>query len=176
MSVGFRKSLFGFNSEDVLKYIEKTHRSFAEKEEKLKLQINDLSLQLDELKAQKENLADELDKIEAQKAEIEQLSESVGKLYLVAQTSAKSMIDSTKENCEISENEVSKNIAAVSNAQESLNQLKTDIQKTANDFSAEVARLISELDKTKNQINENISKVKESAVDFEESYAKITNG
>ena len=32
MAVGFKKSLFGFNCADVIEYIEKTHKSFVQKE------------------------------------------------------------------------------------------------------------------------------------------------
>ena len=42
MSAGFRKSLFGFNSQDVMEYIEKTHKAFSQKE-------NDLNSKIDEL-------------------------------------------------------------------------------------------------------------------------------
>jgi hypothetical protein len=36
MSKGFKKSLFGFKSQDVMDYIDRTHRSFANKEKELK--------------------------------------------------------------------------------------------------------------------------------------------
>ena len=35
MSVGFRKSLFGFNCDDVAAYIQKMHKSFAKKTDML---------------------------------------------------------------------------------------------------------------------------------------------
>ena len=52
MAVGFRKSLFGFNCDDVMKYIEKTHKSFAQKEATLKEQAEDLDTALTVAKAQ----------------------------------------------------------------------------------------------------------------------------
>ena len=38
----FRKSLFGFNCDDVVEYVEKTHKAYTEKEIELKEQIEDL--------------------------------------------------------------------------------------------------------------------------------------
>ena len=35
MTVGFRKSLFGFNQDDVINYIQKTHKSFSQQTEEL---------------------------------------------------------------------------------------------------------------------------------------------
>ena len=32
MAIGFRKSLFGFNCDEVLEYVQKTHKAFTEKE------------------------------------------------------------------------------------------------------------------------------------------------
>ena len=42
MAIGFRKSLFGFNCDDVLEYVQKTHKAFTEKEIVLNEKIEDL--------------------------------------------------------------------------------------------------------------------------------------
>ena len=42
MSAGFRKSLFGFNCEDVMEYIEKSQKSFVEREKDLSAQVKKL--------------------------------------------------------------------------------------------------------------------------------------
>ena len=47
MSAGFRKSLFGFNCEDVMEYIEKSQKNFVEREKDLSEQVERLSAELD---------------------------------------------------------------------------------------------------------------------------------
>ena len=47
MAVGFKKSLFGFNCDDVMQYIERSQKSFAEKEKDLANQVEELSKSLD---------------------------------------------------------------------------------------------------------------------------------
>ena len=43
MAVGLRKSLFGFNCGDVMKYIEKSQKSFYEKEKELSEQAAEMA-------------------------------------------------------------------------------------------------------------------------------------
>ncbi|MBR4761421.1 MAG: hypothetical protein IK086_02140, partial [Clostridia bacterium] len=64
MSVGFRKSLFGFNCDDVVSYVEKTHKAFTEKEIVLNEQIEDL-------KSENSSIREQIAAITAEKAEIE---------------------------------------------------------------------------------------------------------
>ena len=92
MAVGFKKSLFGFNCDDVMKYIERSQKSFAEKEKDLTNQVEELSKSLDlsnenyrKLNDEKELIAKKLADFSEKYEEIERLSENIGKLYLVAQ-------------------------------------------------------------------------------------------
>ena len=96
MAVGFRKSLFGFNSDDVLNYINESHKKFSEKENELNQKIESLdetlaklNSQLEDVKAAKENVEIQLKEYTDKYDEIERLSQSIGKLYLVAQSNAK---------------------------------------------------------------------------------------
>ena len=55
MSKGFKKSLFGFNCDEVVAYIEKAHKTFKEKELLLNEKIDSLSSELKE--SSEKNLA-----------------------------------------------------------------------------------------------------------------------
>ena len=73
MSVGFRKSFFGFNCEDVLGFIENSHKEFAAKEKdfnktvsQLNSEISDLEAKITELEQVKSDIQDKLDAYNAQ--------------------------------------------------------------------------------------------------------------
>ena len=66
MSIGFRKSLFGFNCDDVMSYIENAHKQFAEKETLLNEKIADLDNTLSDVNAQLENIKAAKANVEAQ--------------------------------------------------------------------------------------------------------------
>lgn len=181
MAVGFRKSLFGFNSNDVIEYIEKTHRSFSKKEadlnQKLENLSNDLKISLEKsekLSLEKEELNAKLQEFYAKSEEIELLSEKIGKLYLVAQTNSKAIIENSEKSAEITEQEVSRNLESIDGAHKSLQQLRESITKTSEDFVAEVDRLMSSLNVTREQITENNAAVLEAKKEFEEVFASIT--
>ena len=60
MSVGFRKSFLGFNCDDVIEYIQNSHKKFSEKENELNQKIDSLdntiahiNTQLEEVKSAK---------------------------------------------------------------------------------------------------------------------------
>ena len=56
MAIGFKKSLFGFNREDVFNYIENTHKAFKDKEDTLNKKIDELNSDLKLSKQQEEKL------------------------------------------------------------------------------------------------------------------------
>ena len=64
MSVGFRKSLLGFNCEDVMSYIEKSHQAFSKKEK-------DFNAKIEELDGVIKNVTNELENLKNAKAEVE---------------------------------------------------------------------------------------------------------
>ncbi len=73
MAVGFRKSFFGFNRDDVIEYIKNLHETFEEKERNLKEQVA-------ELEAASKNLECEIAELNSKIAEYEEkFSEDTGK-------------------------------------------------------------------------------------------------
>ena len=176
MAVGFRKSLFGFNSNDVIEYIESTHKSFVKKEKDLKADIEALKneLELSNKKCDKLEIDKKLAEFNAKYDEIERLSENIGKLYLVAQTNAKAIIENSENNAKIAEDEVNKNIYSINEAHESLKNLRQSIIKTSDDFVAEVDTLISSLNATCQKISNNSEAAENAKNQFEAIFASIT--
>ncbi len=182
MALGFRKSLFGFNCDDVIDYIENTHRKFKIKADNLKQTADEFSQKLDRSKVDYQNLLNEKNEI-AQKLEeftkkadeIERLSENIGKLYLVSQANAQAVISNSQESAELSKGEVEKNLTAIDQAHVSLNELRQSIIKTSEDYINEVDSLIASLDNTRQQIADNTQKTDEAIENFEQVYENIVN-
>ncbi len=162
MAIGFRKRLFGFSPEDVVEYIEKSQKRFFEKERELAKENEELNAALKENEnrynavcGERDSLAGKLDEFSEKYEEIERLSESIGKLYLVAQTNARALVENSEKNAGIAENEVRKNIAAIDGTHTSLNELKNSIISTSDEFIKEIDGLIESLSATKEQLEAN---------------------
>ncbi len=180
MSVGFRKSLFGFNCDDVIRYIEKTHKTFSEKANSLNEKADDLAKQLEFSKEQYENLMEEKNVIRAKLneftekyEEIERLSENIGKLYLVAQANAQAIMANSENSAQISNEQVERNLSSIDEAHISLGQLRENILETSNDFVKEVDSLISSLETTREKITENTKGIEVAKENFETVYESI---
>ena len=120
MAIGFRKSLFGYNQDDVIEYIKKLHNNFKDKEQTFKDDISALEEKINALVENEEKLNQEnhelnakLDEFNAKKAEMERLSENIGKLYLVANTNAKTIMSNAEESSRLAESEINKNVSAI---------------------------------------------------------------
>jgi len=180
MAIGFRKSLLGFNCNDVMDYIERTHKNFISKEKNLSEKIDELSKNIEniteqnaKLEAEKLELDNQIKAFNAKYEEIERLSENIGKLYLVAQTNAQTIIENSKNNAEISNQEVNRNLYSIDEAHESLEQLRNNISKTSSDFIAEVEKLMNSLTDTRLKIAENNQNIEDAKKEFTEIFESI---
>lgn len=181
MAVGFRKSLFGFNCSDVMEYIEKTHKGFSIKQSELSAQVDSLSKELNltkegynKLHSEKEKIEAELNKFTEKYEDIQRLSENIGKLYLVAQANAQSIMAASEENAGISQREVSKNLESIKLAHVSLEELKENIETAANEFADKLNELIASLDDVKSQITQNTNLIGNKKEDFKSLFQSIT--
>ena len=180
MTVGFRKSLFGFNTDDVINYIQKTHKTFAAQTEKLTEKADSLAKELQLSKDDYEKLMQEksivdqkLNAFNEKYEEIERLSENIGKLYLVAQANAQAIMANSKQNAEISALEVEKNLSSIDQAHESLNALRESIIKTSDDFIKEVNILLDSLEQTREKITSNDQQTKYAKENFDAVYESL---
>lgn len=181
MAVGFKKSLFGFNCADVIEYIERSQKGFAEKEKELSEQVEALSRDLDlsnenyrKLSGEKELIAKKLADFSEKYEEIERLSENIGKLYLVAQANAQAIMANSEKNARLANKEVEKNLSVINDAHGSLDALKKTVMQTSNEFLSEIDVLISSLDEARESISANISADSDLKNQFDEVYRTLT--
>lgn len=180
MSVGFRKSLFGFNCDDVIEYIESSHKKFSEKENELKQKIDSLDNTIADINARLESVKSAKSAVEAQLKEytdkhdeIERLSQNIGKLYLVSQANAKSIMQNSAETRDIANREVEKNLHSIDNAHAALDALKTEIMQTSADFVNRVDTLITSLATAREQVCQKNADNRELAEQFETLFSDI---
>ncbi len=180
MSVGFRKSLFGFNCDDVIGYIEESHKKFSAKENELNQKIDSLdstianvNAQLEDVKAAKAVVEAQLKEYTDKYDEIERLSQNIGKLYLVAQANAKSIMQNSAQNRDIANREVEKNLHSIDNAHEQLAALKAEIMQTSNDFVTKVDSLVTSLATAREQVSTKNTDNRELAEQFENLLADV---
>ncbi len=177
---GFKKSLFGFNREDVINYIEKNHRKFSEIEESLKAEISVLKSELsktleekEKLNTEKQQLDKKLQEFNAKYEEIERLSENIGKLYLVAQTNAEAIIENTESSAKLITDEVNRNLYTIGEAHQSLAELRNNIAVTSKGFVDEVDSLMKSLNDTRRQIEDNSKNAADAKDEFNKVYSSI---
>ncbi len=179
---GFRKSFLGFNCDDVVNYIQNAQAKFTKRENELNAQIADAENRIADTEAQlraimveKEALMAELEGFKSRCDEIEQLSMSIGKLYLVSQNSAKNIINNSVESSRQANEEVFKNIDSIENAHTTLSEIKASIRKTADDFIADVDALSSSLEATKRELIERNEDSNRQLEEFTAMFNKINN-
>ena len=182
MATGFRKSLFGFNCDDVLAYIEKTQKAHTEKEIVLKEQIEDLQdensafeKQIGEMSAEIAQLEEKLKEFTDKYDEIERLSQNIGKLYLVAKSNAQTVMKEAKAVADIAHKEMLKNIASISNAQEALSGIKEDIVNTSAGFAKEIDTLSKSLTDARNIIDGHNAAAAKSEEEYRELIKVLSN-
>lgn len=84
---------------------------------------------------------------------MERLSENIGKLYLVANTNAKTIMSNAEESSKLAESEINKNVSAIEETHIALNSLRDSINETAKNFNDEISALIESLENTKGKIS-----------------------
>jgi DNA repair exonuclease SbcCD ATPase subunit len=161
----FRSSLFGFNKEDVYGFVFKAKES----ETALKEQVSSLSDKLSVEEAQNLELNEQLNKLQAdfdeaskklddfknREESLTRLSESIGKLYLVANSNAKSILDSAKENTAIINSLNDSSIDIAENTNIEFEEISKILSEKSNKFIAEIEELKSRLNVAKIEINNN---------------------
>lgn len=181
MSTGFKKSLFGFNCDEVVAYIEKAHKTFKEKELLLNEKIDSLGSELKESSEKNLVLTEENAKISAELnlfrekyAEIERLSENIGKLYLVAQANARTIMDNAVSNKEIVAEEINKNLLLLDDAHNSFGAMKEEIIKSTYDFVGGIDSLLQSIDDSVKKFEEKNIADEEAKNEFEAMYENLT--
>lgn len=181
MAIGFRKSLFGYNTEDVSNHLTKITLENQEIQNALKSRVDDLTNKLSASKAEAEKLSAEnleikekLDYYMAKYDEVKNLSENIGKLYLVAQTNAKAIIAAADEAKNTARNEIDQNLTAINATNATLNELKDKITTLNSEFISKVDELNASL-LTAKQVIESANKTEQEKLEnFDRAYEYIT--
>ncbi len=160
MSAGFKSRLFGFSKADVINYIEETHKKHAEKEAELNGIIEGLNREIATLKdditalgEEKERLSNIQEEYIKRYNEVEKLSESIGKLYLAAQTDAKEILEKSTRDREIIDKEVENNISAIEEMHSSLDSVKNEVMSSVSNFTEELDRLFGAFEEAKTKLS-----------------------
>ena len=158
----FRNSLFGFNNDDVMGFVFEA----KENEARLKKNIRELEAKaeadaqmISELEATVKQLTSLLDDFKQREAAITALSESIGRLYLVAQANASAIITAANENAEAARSVVEQNVSVADNAEEDLNEIGRVLLAKTREYSEELEALKAKLYDTKQKIAENTAEI-----------------
>ena len=87
------------------------------------------------------------------------MSESIGRLYLVAQANASAIITAANENAEAARSVVEQNVAVADNAEEDLNEIGRVLLAKTKEYSEELEALKAKLYDTKQKIAENTAEI-----------------
>ena len=177
---GFRKSLFGYNQEDVAEYINrqavKNTEIQTELNAKIKAnaeQINELTEKLEKLNTENAELNEKIAFYREKYEEVKTLSDNIGKLYLVAQTNAKAIMSAADQAKNATDNEIEQNIAVIDSTNEMLNTLKAKVAEVCDNFKSDVDKLNSTLLDAKATIEGSAIEHKESLESFDKLYASL---
>ena len=80
-------------------------------------------------------------------------SENIGKLYMVSQANAKTIMANAEENSKIANMEIEKNVSAIEETHKALESLKQSINETSQNFTKEVESLMHSLEEAKEKFS-----------------------
>ncbi len=181
MALGFHKSLFGYNCDEVSEYVRKTlasnqeiQNSLNEKIKNFEAQVGGLSSTIKDLEAQKAESEQQLEFYKEKYDEVKTLSENIGKLYLVAQTNANAIMNAAEDAKASAKAEIDNNISVIDATNESLNKMKVYVAEITAEFAARVDELNNSLEKTKFIIKRSTEISDETKAEFETIFNSLT--
>lgn len=157
---GFRRSLMGFNRDDVLQYISNEDKKNTKK-------INSLNAEIVDLKNKISSLNTQLNIYKDKEEEINRLADSIGALYIIAKNNAEIILENAKQSKLAASEEINKNLELLNSAQENYEEIKQTVLSLTNAFSQSVNNAIASLKDTENIIEEKMNKADEVEKIFE---------
>lgn len=166
MSVFFRKSLLGYNVEDVKKYIDGLFKKISDSDEEHKKEIaknkelilelseslNNANQNIAELISENDKLNAEVEHYRAEKEKIVQLSEVIGKLYLVSKLNAESIITSATSIKRKTVEEAEFNMQIIEEAHLKLQDLIESVNSSSFEYTDKLNSVTESLSETKQSI------------------------
>lgn len=166
MSVFFRKSLLGYNVEDVKKYIDGLFKKISDSDEEHKKEttknkelilelsesLNNANQNIAELISENDKLNAEVEHYRAEKEKIVQLSEVIGKLYLVSKLNAESIITSATSIKRKTVEEAEFNMQIIEEAHLKLQDLIESVNSSSFEYTDKLNSVTESLSETKQSI------------------------
>ena len=172
MSKGFRKSLFGFNTTDVLSYIAASDKAAKLKTDELNNNINQLERKIKELEENNAVLIEKNAEYESKKEQIRLMSENVARMYLSAKTTSQLMVEKAEESRQLIAKENEEQLDTLSKTNESMKNIKEQITSTANSYCQELTELCASLESIKMEIDKNNKDTEEAVKEFSDLVSK----
>lgn len=151
--------MFGFNKADVNMYLMKLQQEFAFKEQELTRKLENLEKENSDLKercnstqAEFNSMKDEFAYLKGKEQEIEQMSESIGTMYMVAMQNAQEIIGEAEE-CAKEINRISAlRLEAAEVAEEQLKAIKENIKTSAEQLAEDINSMTLSLEEPKSRL------------------------
>lgn len=150
----------------------------------LKSQNEQLLNECEQLKSLQDKLSESLETINrleaevseyrSRRREVEQLSEGIGKLYLVARTNAQAILSNATENAAIISDEINKNIAEIEATQSKLEQLRGDLKNIFDSFDGNLDQICLSFNTAKESIKDNLGRIDTAVAQTESEISKST--
>ncbi|MBO5106605.1 MAG: hypothetical protein J6C29_06885 [Clostridia bacterium] len=157
--IGFRSAMFGFNKSDVNLYLMKLQQEYSLKEQELLKKVADLEKENLEIKQksdqnEKELLTarGELSYFKGKEQEIEQMSESIGTMYMVAMQNAQEIIGEAEATAHEINQISSLRLEAAAKAEQQLKAIKESIKSSAEQFAEDINSMSLSLEGPKNRL------------------------
>lgn len=154
---GFRRSLMGFNREDVLNYISSVDKKNTATVKSLNGEIKDLTDRNLFLTKEIEVLNDQLKIYKDKEEEINRLAESIGALYIIAKNNAELILDNAAKGKEEAKAEIEKNLEILNDAQENYIDIKNEIINITSSFNNDLETALESIKETEAKIKINLN-------------------
>ena len=155
-----------------MNYVTMLNSELAELRGKYKREVDDLTDKLNDQQIRNDELgklvgeqAVKIDEYRQHEEAVTRLSESIGKLYLVAKANAAGIMESAKQNAEQSEQ----------TAHNELQGIKDELAEKIARFSDELDQLGSRINVAERTVTENVRSVSEKSVEYEDVSHAVAN-
>ncbi len=155
MAKGFRKSLFGFNTDDVLAYIAATDKVAKDKIDALAKQVEELKSANEKLTADNALLTEKANEYDSKKEQIRLMSDNIARIYVTAKTTSKILIDNANESRMLIEEANRQRLEALDDTQLSMEEVKSRLTAAADSYTKEINTLCENLESIKSRIDSN---------------------
>ncbi len=169
MKIGFKKSLFGFNCNEVIDYIKSSNQRFNDEKEKYQIAIDSLNKKIKSNEESIEFLSAQLETYIEKEAQINELAQKMSELYLTSKITAEEVLKNAEANKNQVNELVNMNLVSVSNANKELENIESELDNSVAEFNSLVRELKLNLENTK----QDLAKRNKEIESFEEEFIKV---